>query len=337
MSRSEVTIDLGALRRNVETLRRVLGETKLWAVVKANAYGHGAADVAGAALDAGATAVCVVTVAEGLSLRHVLPEARIVVLGPTTEIREARDARLELCVSGSPIPEEVPVHVKLDTGMGRFGFKELPPLTTNVVGLMTHLATADSDPTFAAEQLARFGAIADAHPGLETHAANSAAALRLPAARLSAARCGVAIYGLSPFGTDPADDGLEPVMRWESELAQVKELDEGESTGYGRRFVAERPTWIGLVPVGYGDGFRRDMSGTEVLVAGSRRRAVGTVSMDSFAVELGERLEPGERVVLLGEGLLAEEHARVAGTINYEITCGVETAPERARRVVVDG
>ncbi len=337
MARSEVTIDLGALRRNVETLRRVLGETKLWAVVKANGYGHGAADAARAALDAGAAAVCVVTVAEGLSLRRVLPGARIVVLGPTSEVREAREARLELCVSGGPIPPDVPVHVKLDTGMGRFGFRELPPLPANVVGLMTHLATADSDPAFAAAQLARFRAIAAAHPGLEAHAANSAAALRLPAARLSAARCGVAIYGLSPFGTDPAEDGLEPVMRWESELAQVKELKAGESTGYGRRFVAERPTWIGLVPVGYGDGFRRDLTGTEVLVAGRRRRAIGTVSMDSFAVELGEPLEPGERVVLLGDGVRAEEHARVAGTINYEITCGVVTSPERARRVVVDG
>ncbi len=337
MTRSEITIDLGALRRNVRTLRRDLGSTGLWAVVKADAYGHGALDVAPAALDAGAAALCVATVAEGLSLRHVLPDARIIVLGPTSDVREARDARLELCVSSGPIPEGLPVHVKLDTGMGRFGFAERPELTANVVGLMTHLATADSDPVFAEKQLERFQSLAAAHPELEFHAANSAASLRLPSSRLSAVRCGLALYGLSPFGTDPAEDGLEPVLRWESELAQVKELQAGESTGYGRRFTAERPTWIGLVPVGYADGFRRDLTGTEVLVAGSRRRAVGTVSMDSFAVELDGPHEHGQNVTLIGAGVLAEDHARVAGTINYEIVCGVRTAHDRAKRIVVDG
>ena len=117
----------------------------------------------------------------------------------------------------------------------------------------------------------------------------------------------------------------------------MKRLDPGESTGYGRRFVAQEPTWIGLVPVGYGDGFRRDMTGTEILVEGERRRVVGTVSMDSFAVELDRDLPAGTPVVLLGDGILAEEHARVAGTINYEFVCGVNSDPTRARRTVVDG
>src|SRR5207248_6700265 len=120
-----------------------------------------------------------------------------------------------------------------------------------VVGLMTHLATADSDPGFAEQQIKRFRKATEPYSDLMRHAANSAAALRLPASRLGAARCGIALYGLSPFGTDPTEDGLEPALRWESELAQVKQLAPGESTGYGRSFVAERPTWIGLVPVGY--------------------------------------------------------------------------------------
>ena len=106
-------------------------------------------------------------------------------------------------------------------------------------------------------------------------------------------RCGIALYGLSPFGTDPADDGLTPVLRWTSELALSRLLRAGESTGYGRRFIAERDTWIGIVPVGYADGFRRDLTGTEVLVAGERRRVVGTVSMDAFAVELDRELPAG--------------------------------------------
>jgi alanine racemase len=336
--RSEITIDLGALRRNVERLRRVIGETELWAVVKADGYGHGAADVAGAAVDAGARALCVATVAEGLSLRRVLPGPRILVLGPSDQIREAREGRLELVVAGGAIPEDVPVHVKLDTGMGRYGFERLPPLTANVVGLMTHLATADTDPAFAERQLERFRELAaGSDPGLTLHAANSAAALRLPSSRLDAARCGIAIYGLSPFGTDPGDDGLEPVLRWKSELAQVKKLETGESTGYGRTFVADRPTWIGIVPVGYADGFRRDLAGTDVLVGGERRCVVGTISMDSLAVELDGPVEPGTPVTLIGDGLLAEEHARRAGTITYELVSGIRTSPERAARVVVGG
>ena len=335
MPRSEITIDLAALRRNVARLLDVLGGAELWAVVKADGYGHGAADVARAATDAGAAAVCVATVAEGLSLRHVLPGRRILVLGPTDEVREARDAGLELVVAQAPIPEDLPVHVKLDTGMGRYGFLELPPLPPNVVGLMTHLATADRDELFAREQLERFRA-ATAGSGVTLHAANSAAALRLPEARLDAARCGVAVYGLSPFGADPADDGLEPVLFWRSELAQVKQLEPGESTGYGRTFVAERPAWIGIVPVGYADGFRRDLTGTEVLVDGERRRAVGTVSMDSFAVELPGELPVGTPVTLIGDGVLAEEHARVAGTINYELTTALRANPDRSTRAVLD-
>jgi alanine racemase len=336
MHRSELTVDLGAIRRNTATLLRALDGAELWAVVKANGYGHGALDAARAALDGGASALCVVTVPEALALRRELAEARILVFGPYAdgEVAQAREARLELVVSGGEIPPGVPVHLELDSGMGRYGLAELPEPPAAVVGLMTHLATADSDPSFAARQLERFRAATEPYAHLTRHAANSAAALRLPEARFDAARCGVALYGLSPFGTDPAADGLEPALRWRSHLAQVKRLEPGESTGYGRRFVAQAPTWIGLVPVGYGDGFRRDMTGTEVLVAGERRRAVGTVSMDSFAVELDRELPVGTPVVLLGDGILAEEHARVAGTINYEIVCGVSSDPTRARRTV---
>ncbi len=340
MHRSEVTIDLGALRRNVRTLVRVLEGAELWAVVKADAYGHGAVDVGAAALSSGASALCVATVAEGLALAQEFREARILVLGPASSSREighARDAGLELAIAGDELPDGVSVHVKLDTGMGRFGAARVPELPENVVGLMTHLATADTDERFAREQLERFFALTAAHTALTRHAANSAAALRIPEARLDAARCGVAIYGLSPFGTDPAENGLEPVLSWHSYLAQVKQLQPGESTGYGRRYVADEPTWIGLVPVGYADGFRRDLTGTQVRVAGEPRRVVGTVSMDSFAVALDRELPVGTPVVLIGQGMLAESHAQVAGTINYEIVCGINSRPLRARRSILDG
>jgi alanine racemase len=338
--RSHITVDLRALRRNVTSLLRKLDGAELWAVVKADGYGHGAPDVARAALDAGATALCVATVAEALSLRGDFRGARIIVLGPAAageEVAQAREARVELAVSGGEIPEGVRVHLKLETGMGRYGLSELPRPGGNVVGLMTHLATADTDERFARKQLARFLAATAELTHVTRHAANSAAVLRLPEARLDAARCGIALYGLSPFGTDPADDGLEPVLSWSSALAQAKLLRAGESTGYGRRFVAERDTWIGLVPVGYADGFRRDMTGTEVLVAGEPRRAIGTVSMDSFAVELDRELPVGTPVVLVGDRVLVEAHARVAETINYEVVCGIDADPRRARRTVVDG
>jgi alanine racemase len=340
MHRSEITIDLGALRRNVRTLLRALDGSHLWAVVKADAYGHGMTDVAGAALGAGATALCVATIPEGLALRNEYRTERIIVLGPAgsnREVAQARDAALELAIADGEIPDGIRVHLKLDTGMGRYGLSELPTPPADVVGLMTHLATADSDVEFARQQLERFRSATDEFKALTRHVANSAAALRLPEARFDAARCGVAMYGLSPFNTDPAEDGLEPVLSWHTNLAQVKRLEAGASTGYGRRFVAKEPTWIGIVPVGYGDGFRRDLTGTEVRVAGEPRRVVGTISMDSFAVELDRELPPGSPVVLVGQGVLAESHAQMAGTINYELTCGIESSRLRARRTVVDG
>jgi alanine racemase len=300
-------------------------------------YGHGAVDVGRAVLDAGATALCVATVPEALALRAGLPHARLIAMGPALdeELAEAREARVELVVASERIPEGVPVHLKLDTGMGRWGLSELPTPSRDVVGLMTHLGTADSDPDFAELQVERFRDATDAHRSLTRHAANSAAALRLPSSRFDAARCGIAVYGLSPFGDEPAQDGLEPALRWESHLARVLQLEPGEGTGYGRRYVASEPVWIGLVPVGYADGFRRDLEGTEVLVAGEPCRAVGTVSMDAFAVLLPRELPVGTPVTLIGGGVLAEEHARVADTINYEIVCGINSSPERARRTVL--
>jgi alanine racemase len=335
--RSEITIDLGAVRRNVRTLLRVLEGAELWAVVKGDGYGHGAVDVGGAALGAGATALCVATVPEALVLRTAIPDARLIVMGPTLpdEVASAREARLEL-VAAAEVPEGVPVHLKLDTGMARWGLSELPSPSREVVGLMTHLATADTDLDFAERQLERFRAATDDLPGLTRHAANSAAAIRLPASRLDAARCGIAVYGLSPFGEDPRRDGLEPTLRWESHLARVLSLEAGAGTGYGLTYVASEPAWIGVVPIGYADGFRRDLQGTEVLVEGERCRAVGTVSMDAFAALLTRELPVGTGVTVIGGEVLAEEHARVAGTINYEIVCGINSSPERAHRTVID-
>jgi alanine racemase len=339
MHRSEITIDLGAVRQNVRVLLDALRGSQLWVVVKANAYGHGAIDIAGAALGAGASALCVATVPEALALRRELPTARIIAMGPALnrEVGQARDARIELVVSSDDIPAGVPVHVKLDTGMGRWGVSELVSPALEVVGLMSHLATADTDAAYAEWQIERFRAATAPYTHLERHIANSAGALRYPSAAFDAARCGIAVLGLSPFGTDPAEDGLHPVLRWTSHVALCKLLHKGQSTGYGRRFVAERETWVGIVPIGYADGFRRDLTGTTVGVGGEPCRVVGTVSMDAFAIELDREVPIGTPVVVVGRGVLVEEHARVAGTIPHDFACGINSSPTRARRTVVDG
>ena len=342
MPRSEITIDLGALRRNVGRLCEAAAPAEVWAVVKADAYGHGAVDAGRSALAGGAAGLCVATVAEGDELRTALPDTRILVMSPLGEGEEARarEARLEVALSAPPVPDGLDVHIKIDTGMGRWGMSLADALALprdRLVGVMSHLATADeADESFAREQILRFEEARRAFPGVPAHLANSAGALRFPEARLDAVRCGIAVYGLSPFGDDPARHGLEPVLSWRSQVALTRSLAPGESTGYGRRFVAEEPARVGIVPVGYADGFRRGLTGTEVLVGGERRRVVGTISMDSLAVELAD--EPvGTPVTLIGDGILAEEHARVLGTINYEITCGIARDPRRAVRRVVDG
>jgi alanine racemase len=197
---------------------------------------------------------------------------------------------------------------------------------------MTHFATADDDQAFVAEQLAAFlpwaDTIAARHPGVIRHAANSAATLAAPDSRLDLVRCGIAIYGMDPFQRDPGE--LEPALELVSYLAEVKRAAPGQSAGYGRTWIAERETWVGTVPVGYGDGVRRGLGNRiQVLVDGKSVPLVGTVSMDNVTVDLGPGEPPdrGAEVVLLGtrgrERILAEDWARALGTINYEITCGL--------------
>jgi alanine racemase len=339
--RSEITIDLAALRSNVVRMREAAAPAELWAVVKADAYGHGMVDAARASLEAGATLLCVVTAWEGRALRDSFPEARILVMAPLApgEDEIARRARLEVAVSTPLVPEGVDLHLKVDTGMGRWGMSAAEARAVpreRVVGLMSHLATADEDDqSFAREQVSRFAELVDEFD-VPAHIANSAATLALPEARFDAVRSGVALYGLSPFGRDPENDGLRPVLSWRSYVAVAKTLRPGESAGYGRRFVASTPTRIGVVPIGYGDGFRRGLTGTEVVMGGTRRTVVGTISMDALAVELDDEVE-GAPVTLIGDGVLAEEHARRLGTINYEITTGIRADPLRSTRVVLDG
>jgi alanine racemase len=238
------------------------------------------------------------------------------------------------------------VHVKLDTGMGRLGTRD-PAAATRVAeaaaatdgvflaGAMTHFATADErGDAFFGEQLARFEAWAlplkAAHPSIILHAANSAATLREPSAHFDMVRAGVAIYGLDPFLEDAAARDLEPVLELASYVSAVKPIAPGQSAGYGRRFVAERPTHTATLPIGYGDGVRRALTNNaDVLVRGQRRPLVGTVSMDNVVLDVGTppAAAVGDAAILIGaqgeQHISAEEIARRLGTINYEVTCGL--------------
>jgi alanine racemase len=214
----------------------------------------------------------------------------------------------------------------------------------SLAGAMTHFATADEegDDYFTAqlEAFTHFAAeLKQQRPEIVLHAANSAAAFRDSAAHFDMVRCGVAVYGLDPFQRDPTERGLEPVLSLETYVAAVKRFEQGESAGYGRRWRAGESTWVGTVPIGYGDGWRRALSNSgEVLVRGRRHPVIGTISMDNLTIELGPEtdVEPGEPVVLIGhqggERILCEEVAARLDTINYEITCGLSPRVRRQWR-----
>jgi len=348
--RAVARVDVGAIARNCATLRRTAPGAALCAVVKADGYGHGAVAAARAALRGGATWLAVATAGEATALRAAGIDARLVVLGALSpgELDEALAADADVIgwtgafVAGARRRRaDARIHVKLDTGMGRLGTRDPAEATAvaraagdNLAGLLTHFATADeADTTFLDEQLARFldWALPLRRDGLVLHTANSAATLRRPGSHLDLVRCGVAIYGLDPFGEDPAARGLEPALTLASYVAAAKPAAEGESAGYGRRFVARAPTTVATLPIGYADGVRRGLTNNaDVLVRGRRLPLVGTVSMDNVTLDAGPGgggVQVGDEAVLIGaqggERILAEEVARRLDTINYEVTCGI--------------
>jgi alanine racemase len=354
IERASARIDAAALRHNATLLAAAAGSARLMAVVKADGYGHGDITAARSALEGGATALAVATVAEAERLRRDGLGAPILVMGPlaASEWSRAHSAQAEVCVwtpegIRSAVEAVVPgVHLKLDTGMGRLGARpealaDLVAAASTagapVVGLMTHFATADEregeNASFMREQLLRFrAAVRDLRPQFPdafVHAANSAATLREPDAHFDMVRCGIALYGCCPFGGDPATIGLRPAMSIISRIASLKVVRSRDSVGYGRTWRAARGAVIGLVPVGYADGYSRALSNrAEVLVAGRRVPVVGTISMDQLTVDLGPESHEavGDEVVLLGasggQRITAEDIAGWRSTINYEVTCG---------------
>jgi len=358
--RALAEVDLDAIRHNVRRLSRDLPPGAAHcAVVKANGYGHGAVPVARAALEAGSTWLGVATATEAEELRDAGLKGRIIIFGPLTgaELQRSVHAGADVVV-WSELFARVAVrlgarcHVKFDSGMGRLGVSEdevrrLMRLVASgpspLVGLMSHFATADeADTAFFEYQLGRFTALAHelktAYPSLLCHTANSAATIRSLPSHFDMVRTGIALYGLAPSNEDPFKDDLRPAMRLSSYVAGVREVRPGESVGYGRRFVAEAPARVAIVPIGYADGISRALTNRgDVLVAGRRCRIAGTISMDQLTVLLpDDHGRPGDDVVFFGESggarILCEEVARVLGTINYEIVCDVSPRVVRSHR-----
>jgi alanine racemase len=358
IARAQARVNVAAIERNCARLTRELGDgAELCAVVKADGYGHGAVQSARAALAGGASRLAVASAPEAGELRDAGLLVPLLVMGALSqaELREALAVDAEVVVWREQYLKQVAaagggrVHVKFDSGMGRLGTRDHAEATrvveearripaVELVGVMTHFATADEldDDGFFMRQLARFASWARAmkadQPELIVHAANSAATLRDREAQFDMVRCGIAVYGMDPFGKDPAVRGLEPALELSSYVADVKLCEAGDSAGYGRRFTAEHDTYLGVLPVGYGDGWRRGLSNNaDVLVGGHRHPLVGTVSMDNITVDLGSEEAAvqlcGERAILIGfegtERITAEEVARRLDTINYEVTCAI--------------
>jgi alanine racemase len=360
--RAVARVNLAAIERNVARLRSLLDSaTGFCAVVKADGYGHGGVRAGEAALAAGARQLAVATAAEAAELRAAGLTAPVLVMGAISsdELPIALAARATLvawseefvaqvarATAARPPAEPTALHVKLDTGMGRLGTRDPGearrvaekivggPPGVRLTGVMTHFATADADPEFVIQQLARFepfvAELRRRWPGLVVHAANSGATLTQPRSHFDLVRCGIAIYGCDPMNDDPLQYGLEPALELSSYVAAVKRTQPGDSVGYGRQFIAERETWIATLPIGYGDGlWRRYADKCEVLVGGRRYPLVGAVSMDNITLDLGGEpsVEVGDVATVIGtdggERQTAEQLARRIGTINYEVVCGI--------------
>lgn len=362
-------VNLDHITSNVQSLKKILPEdVKIFAVVKANAYGHGDIQVARAALSAGANCLAVATLDEAVRLRQkgINKNVPILVIGATrsNDVVLAADLEItltvfqlewlkqanELLTEGSTIR----VHMKIDTGMGRIGVKtsqEIKELEAYIrehsafylEGTFTHFASADSlDRTYYEKQLSTFKTLLESfeeRPEI-IHCSNSAASLRYPESYCNAVRFGISMYGLTPSLEIQAElpFQLKEALSLKTKLTHVKQIQKGEKIGYGSTYVAGDAEWIGTLPIGYADGWIRRLQGQEVLVEGKRTPIVGRICMDQTTVKLPSSLPIGTEVTLIGEQgsefISVNEIANKLETINYEVICMVSN---RVPRVYIQG
>ncbi|KRM69328.1 alanine racemase [Apilactobacillus ozensis] len=357
---AQIVINKNAIFKNIKTEKDKLNaDTSLFAVVKANAYGHGAIEVANVAKKAGADGFCVAILDEALELREAGISEPILVLGISRVedvkiivennisvavsslkwLQEAEKLMKAECIKGS-----LQLHLALDTGMGRIGFQSVSELETvvsyikqhsdlNVEGIFTHFSTADSkDSSYFDKQLNRFNEmksflLTNFNPKY-VHVSNSATSLWHSECNGNMIRFGVAIYGLNPSGNDiDLPYPLNPALSLTSEIVHCKLVSKGYSIGYGATYTTKSDEWIGTVPIGYADGFSRKMQGFYVLIDGIKCKIVGRVCMDQFMVKLPYQVNTGTKVVIIGssnnETITLFDIAQYCDTIHYEVSCNL--------------
>ena len=348
-----VEVNLDAIEHNVQKMKKHIGkQVDLIAVVKANGYGHGAKQVAESALHAGASMLAVAFVDEAISLRQQGIIAPILVLGAI------RAADIELAVKYNLIitcfsidwlkeasdackSQDIHLHIKVDTGMGRLGVREEQELKRifeyvdsspqfQITGIYTHFATADEDePSYFLTQYERFQELISAipHDTLLVHCANSATGLKFPSKLYNAVRLGISMYGLSPSVEMKSSlpFTLEEAFSLQTKLVHVKKVAKGTKISYGATYEAMQDEWIGTLPIGYADGWIRKLKDSEVLIDGKRMPLIGRICMDQCMVRLPYELPVGTKVTLIGEQhrekISIDEVAKRLDTINYEIPC----------------
>ncbi|MGP9039749.1 alanine racemase [Cytobacillus kochii] len=346
-------INLDYITYNVESMIKHIGEeAELFAVVKANAYGHGDIEVAKTALKAGATYLAVATLDEAFALRNKGIDAPILVLGLSRPedagLAEQAGITLTVCqaewlMKAAPfINKEVKVHVKMDSGMGRLGIKskeewgifqyQLQQGKFHVEGVFTHFATADElETAYFNEQLSTFNEMIswmDEQPRY-IHASNSAAGLRHPEAKFNAVRFGISMYGMSPSSEikNHLPFKLKEAFSLHTKIVHVKKLLPGENVSYGATYEAEKEESIGTLPIGYADGWIRRLATQEVLVNGRRVSIVGRICMDQCMIRISEEEQVGDVVTLIGtqngQTISVDDIANTLETINYEVTCQI--------------
>lgn len=369
--RSCVEISLDALRHNFEEIRKITSpDAGILAVVKADAYGHGAYETAKTLLECGAAGLCLATIDEAVDLRRKGIEAPMMTLGFTDRSRYADAVKygIEQAVYSYDIAKalsdeavaqgkQIKVHIKLDTGMGRIGFAVDGTETEEIVrscklpgiipyGVFSHFAVADTDDdSYTQKQFDAFMAQIKVleNEGIvfeKKHICNSAGIMRFPGMHLDLVRAGIILYGLMPPGCPepPVKPDLIPVMTWYAKVIHVKRIPVGSTVSYGRHFTAERETEVTTVGIGYADGLSRRLSnGFELVVDGEKCPIIGNVCMDMCMVDTTDmkvRPKIGDKVVVFGRERLADDLAERIGTINYEITCVVG---KRVRRLYTSG
>ena len=340
-------IDLDAITHNVKQIKDLHPTKEIFAVVKANGYGHGDAEVSKVAIEAGVSCLAVSGLDEALRLRQSGIEVPILVLGMTRlkDVALAAENNISLTAHDEvwinhlvslPLEKKIKVHLKIDSGMHRLGLMDANQIQTNfnllktapmveVEGIFTHMATADCDKEYLDYQIQNFKNLIsnlDLSGVKYVHLENTATLLQKEFDFDHAIRLGIGLYGVNPDANFiPIDFDLKPALKLLSNLVQVKQIKKGDKVGYGSTYEAKNDEWIGVVPIGYADGWIRLHQGRCVILEGHECEIVGRVCMDQMMIRLPKQFPMGTTVTLIGDGMPVERVAKEIGTISYEILC----------------